>query len=244
MTRHIFTAWVAVLLLAGPRALAAADDPDALYRQRADLTRAREAVAVWEARLKSNPRDFESAWKIARATYWIGPHEERDAGRLTLERGIAAGQQAATMAPNRPEGHFWTAANMGALAESYGIRQGLRYRGAIKDNLERVLRIDPAFQKGSTYSALGRWYHRVPGLFGGSEAKSEEYLRKALTYNPDGILVHLYLAETLFERDKDAEGTEELRRAIAGPRDPDFEPEEREMQAKASVELSRRSKTR
>jgi tetratricopeptide (TPR) repeat protein len=236
--------WFAVLLLVASPALAADPDPDALYQQRADLARAREALGIWEARLAGNPRDFESAWKVARATYWIGPHEERDAGRRTLERGVAAGKQAAAISPDRPEGHFWMAANMGALAESYGMRQGLRYRGAIKEALERVLRIDPSFQKGSAYAALGRWYHMVPGLFGGSETKSEEYLRKALTFNPDGILVHLFLAETLFERDKDAEAIAELEKTVAAKRDPDFEPEDREKQAKAAAELQRRSSRR
>jgi hypothetical protein len=231
-----------LVLLIAAAVFTADPDPDALYEQRADLTRAREALGIWEARVAGNPRDFESAWKVARATYWIGPREERDAGRKTLERGVAAGKQAAAASPSRPEGHFWMAANMGALAESYGVRQGLRYRGAIKDALERVLRIDPGFQRGSAYAALGRWYHMVPGLFGGSEAKSEEYLRKAQTYNPDGILVHLFLAETLFERDKTAEGIEELKKAVAAPRDPDFEPEDREKQAMAAAELARRSR--
>jgi tetratricopeptide (TPR) repeat protein len=230
-----------ILLLAAAPVLAAQPDPDALYRQRADLARAREALGIWEARLTSNPRDFESAWKVARATYWIGPHEERDSGRRTLERGVAAGKQAAAVSPDRPEGHFWMAANMGALAESYGLRQGLRYRGAIKDALERVLQIEPAFQRGSAYAALGRWYHMVPGLFGGSEARSEEYLRKALTYNPDGILVHLFLSETLFERNKDGDAIEALKKAVAAPHDPDFEPEDREKQTKAAAELARRS---
>ena len=101
------------------------------------------------------------------------------------------------IAPDRADGYFWAAANMGALAESYGLRQGLKYRGAIKDALEQVVRIDPAFQRGSGYSALGRWYHMVPGLFGGSEARSEEYLRKALTYNPESVLARFYLAQTL-----------------------------------------------
>lgn len=232
--------WLVVLLFLAAPVHAADPDPETLYRQRADLTSARQALDIWEARLKANPRDFESAWKVARATYWIGPHEEKDAGRKTLERGVAAGKQASSISPDRAEGYFWTAANMGALAESYGMRQGLKYRGAIKEALERVLKIDPAFQKGSAYSALGRWYHKVPGLFGGSEAKSEEYLRKALTYNPDGILAHLYLSETLFERDKDAEGIDELKKTIAARLDPDFEPEEREMQSKASAELARR----
>src|SRR5262245_16020181 len=231
---------ILVLLIAAP--LRAADsDPDTLYQRRADLASARQALDIWEARLKANPRDFESAWKIARATYWIGPHEQKDPGRKTLERGIAAGKQAAMISPDRPEGYFWTAANMGALAESYGARQGLKYRGAIKDALERVVQIDPAFQKGSAYSALGRWYHMVPGLFGGSESKSEEYLRKALTYDSASILPRFYLAETLFERDKDSEGIEELKKVIAAPRDPDFEPEDREFQAKAAAELTKRS---
>ena len=231
---------VVSLLIAAPL-LAADPDPDVLYKGRADLASARRAADIWDARLKANPRDFESAWKVARATYWIGPHEEKEAGRKTLERGVAAGKQAVAISPNRAEGHFWTAANMGALAESYGLRQGLKYRSAIKDALERVLKIDPAFQKGSTYSALGRWYHMVPGLFGGSEAKAEEYLRRALTYNPDGLLAHFYLSETLFERDKDAEAIDELKKTVAAKIDPDFEPEEREMQAKAAAELAKRS---
>jgi tetratricopeptide (TPR) repeat protein len=229
-----------VLLLVAP--LFAADpDPEVLYKGRADLASARQAADLWEARLKANPRDFESAWKVARATYWIGQHEEKEAGRKALERGIAAGKQAAAISPDRPEGHFWMAASMGALAESYGMRQGIKYRGAIKDALERVLQLDPAFQQGSAYSALGRWYHMVPGLFGGSETKSEEYLRKALTYGPDSILTHFYLAETLFERSKDADAIEELKKTVAATRNPDFDPEDREFQAKAAAELARRS---
>ena len=233
--------WLAILLFVATPVLAADPDPDALYSKRADLASARQAADLWDARLKADPRDFESAWKLARAKYWIGPHEEKEAGRKTLERGVAAGKQAAAISPDRPEGHFWTAANMGALAESYGLRQGLKYRGAIKDALERVLQIEPAFQQGSGYSALGRWYHMVPGLFGGSEAKSEEYLRKALTYGPDSILTHFYLSETLFDRDKDAEAIDELRKTVAARVTPDFVPEDREFQEKAAAELAKRS---
>ena len=233
--------WLLVLLLIAAPLRAADSDPDALYQHRVDLMSARQALDIWEARLKTNPRDFESAWKVARATYWIGLHEPRDAGRKTLERGIAAGKQATMISPNRPEGYFWTAANMGALAESYGARQGLKYRGAIKNALERVAQIDPTFQKGSAFSALGRWYHMVPGLFGGSETKSEEYLRKALTYDSESILTHFYLAETLFDRDKDSEGIEELKKVIAAARNPEFDPEDREFQVKAAAELTKRS---
>ena len=69
---------------------------------------------------------------------------------------------------NRPEGHFWLAANMGALAESFGMRQGIKYRGQIKDALLMTLKLDQGFLQGSADRALGRWYFKVPGLFGGS----------------------------------------------------------------------------
>ena len=172
--------------------------------------------------------------------YWLGNHEpDEDARRRALESGIAAARQAAGIGPGRPEGHFWMAANMGTLAESFGLRQGLRYRGQIKDALETVLRIDPAFQKGSADRALGRWYYKVPGLFGGSKKKSEEHLRKSLTYDGDSTVSHFFLAETLFELDRDAEAREELKKVLAAPYDPEWEPEDREYKQKVAERLKK-----
>ena len=97
------------------------------------------------------------------------------------------------------------AANMGALAESYGLGQGLKYRGHIREALLTVLKLDPAFQQGSADRALGRWYHMVPGLFGGSKKKSEEHLRKSLTYNPQSTASLFFLPETLIDDGREAE---------------------------------------
>jgi len=128
---------------------------------------------------------------------------------------------------------------MGALAESFGLRQGIKYRGAIRDALETVLKIDPAFGRGSADRALGRWYVKVPGLFGGSKRKSEEHLRKSLTYNPDSTVSHFFLAETLFELDRDAEAGKELEKVLAVPTDPEWAPEDREYKHKAEQILAR-----
>ena len=74
---------------------------------------------------------------------------------------------------------------MGALAESFGLRQGLKYRKSIKEELETVLRLDPPFMDGSADRALGRWYFKVPGLFGGDRKLFEAHLRRSLAYNPN-----------------------------------------------------------
>jgi hypothetical protein len=215
------------------RAAAQDNDPDALYAKREDLASARRAVAAWQSRLSLDARDFESAWKLARGRYWLGGHAPAAEAKQILEDGIAAAKTAAALRPERPEGHFWLAANMGALAESFGMRQGLKYRGAIKDALLTVLKLDPAFQQGSADRALGRWYYKVPGLFGGSNKKSEEHLRKSLTYAPQSTASHFFLAETLFELDRDDEARAELQRVLDAPIEPGWEPEDREFKAKA-----------
>lgn len=213
-------------------------DADALYRQRATIERAREAAAIWEQRLAGNARDFESAWKLARATYWLGQHDAQPVRRGWLERGVAAGRSAAQLQPSRPEGHFWMAANMGALAESFGLRQGLRYRGAIRTALETVLKLDPAFMDGSADRALGRWYFKVPALFGGSKTKSEAHLRQSLTYDPNSTISHFFLAETLFEMNRRAEAVAELEKVLAVPINPEYEPEDQEYKREAAALLS------
>jgi tetratricopeptide (TPR) repeat protein len=217
----------------------AAAEPDALYAQREDLASARRAESIWAQRLQQNPRDFESAWKLARARYWIGGHAPEAERKQVLEDGIAAGRTAAGLEPNRPEGHFWIAANMGALAESFGMRQGLKYRGTIKDELLAVLKLDPAFQQGSADRALGRWYFKVPGLFGGSKQKSEEHLKRSLQYGPESTASHFFLAELFLDQNRKDEARKELQRVLDGPLDPGWAPEDREFKAKAKALLAR-----
>jgi tetratricopeptide (TPR) repeat protein len=220
---------------ATPSAQNDAADPDALYAKRVDVTFAQQAAAIWQSRLQKNPNDFESAWKLARATYWIGTQGPPAHRRAALEQGITAGRAATRIEPNRPEGHMWLAAAMGALAESFGLRQGLKYRGEIKNELLTVLRLDPAYEQGSADRALGRWYYRVPGLFGGSDQKSEEHLRRALTYNPNSTATLYFLAETLIALKRKPEAKQMLERVLAAPIDPGWAPEDRDFKSKASV---------
>jgi tetratricopeptide (TPR) repeat protein len=215
------------------------EDADRLYADRANVASAARAAELWQAALTRDSRDFNAAWKLARAHYWLGTHAPQSARRDHLERGIEGGRTAAALEPKRPEGHFWMAANMGALAESAGLRAGLRYRRPVKDALERVLRLDPAFQHGSADRALGRWYFRVPRLFGGSHARAEEHLRASLKYNPNSTASHFFLAELLAARDRPEEARAELQKVLDAPLDPEWTPEDREFKDKARAMLQR-----
>ncbi len=210
-----------------------AQDPDALYAAREDPSRALEAAAAWERRLAADANDFEALWKLARACYWLGSHVAEADRRTQLERGVDAGRRATAVHPDRPDGHFWMAANMGALAEGFGLRTGLKYRGAIKKALETARAIDPAYLHGAADRALGRWYSKVPRLFGGSDAKSVEHLERSLTYAPASIASRFFLADTLRQMNRPDDARRELEAVVAAPHDPDWIPEEREFKQRA-----------
>ena len=123
---------------------------------------------------------------------------------------------------------------MGALADAHGLRQGIEVphadsRGA-RDGARGLIRRSC---DGSPDRALGRWYYKVPGLFGGDMRKSEQHLRKALTYKPDSVISLLFLAETLIELDRKTEARAALDAALAAPLDPEWIPEDTRFKAQA-----------
>ena len=209
-------------------------DPDALYRDRENIASARQAADAWAAEAATN---FDAAWKLARAVYWLGTHGPERERRAALERGVKAGEQAVALQAGRPEGHFWLAANMGALAESFGLTQGIKYRGRIKDELTKVREMDPSWQQGSADRALGMWYFKVPGLFGGSRKKAEEHLRQALTYNPRSTATLYFLAEVLLADRRRDEARTLLLQVLDSPVDPNWAPEDRDFKRKAEEKL-------
>ena len=119
------------------------------------------------------------------------------------------------------------------------MRQGIKYRKPIREALETVLKIDPKFQAGSADRALGRWYYKVPGLFGGSNAKSEQHLRKSIEYDPNSTASHFFLAETLLDMGRKADARAALQKVLDVPIDAEWAPEDREFKQKAKALLGK-----
>lgn len=235
-------------MLAAPRQtvaqtpVRATANPDELYAQRVDIAKAKQAADIWQQR-SADGKDYESLWKLARASYYLatlGPKADQSAA---LERGIAAGKRAAALEPNKPEGHFWYAANMGEKAQRSSMFTAAGMKGDIKSELERVIAIQPGWQGGSGESALGQWYLKVPDSFmccGGDHKKGLELLRKALAYDTDSKQVKVTLAEALADDDKTRpEARTLLQQVIAAPVDPDWAAEDQNFQAKARALLDK-----
>jgi len=211
-------------------------DANRLYAQRTNLASARRAAELWTAALTKDPKDFDTAWKLSRADYWLGGHVNEKERSAFFDDGIERGRTAAALKPDRPEGHFWFAVNMGAAAE-LSTRAGLKYRAQIRSELETVLRIDPAFLQGSADRALGRWYARVPRLFGGNKKFGEEHLRRSLQYNMHSTASHFFLAELMLDDGRTREARAELQQVLDAPFEEEWEPENQEFKMKARATL-------
>src|SRR5436309_5645333 len=98
----------------------------ALYAQRSSIEKARQAAAVLRRARMSDYSNYEIVWKLARCDYYVGDHEADDDAKLNAFReGIAAGEAAVKIAPDRPEGHFWLGANLGGGATAQGTLYAL-----------------------------------------------------------------------------------------------------------------------
>src|SRR5205085_7601014 len=101
-------------------AKAAADriaEADALYEQREDLSKARVAVAVLRQARTADYGNYEAAWKLARAAFYVAEHTDNESERDDMYReGIEAGKVAVQLQPNKPDGHFWLGAIYGSSA--------------------------------------------------------------------------------------------------------------------------------
>jgi hypothetical protein len=219
-----------------------APDPDALYAQRQDIAKAKQAADIWQAR-SAGGKDYEASWKLARACYYLGTLGPAAEQQAQLDRGINAGKQAATLEPNKPEGHFWYAANMGERAQHMSFFTAGKYKAPIRTELERVIQIQAGWQGASAESALGEWYLKVPGIAGGDNDKGIELLRKALSYDTTNKQVQYSLAEALADNSKTREEARTLlQQVIAAPIDPDWAPEDRNFKVKAQALLDKLTK--
>lgn len=104
---------------------------------------------------------------------------------------------------------LWSAVNWGKWALVYGKTAAARQGAAakIRDYAAAVVRLDPAFDDGGGYRVLGRLHHQTPaipfvtGWASRSEALSN--LRRAVETAPRNFVNRLYLAEALWDYEKE-----------------------------------------
>jgi tetratricopeptide (TPR) repeat protein len=215
------------------------DQSDALYAQRADLAKAKEALAKLHEAVTAKEDAYDIYWRMSRLEYWIGDHNaDKAAKKQIFQEGIDHAKKAIELRPDKVEGHFWLGVCYGVYGEAKGVLKSLFLVKPIKEEMRRVLDIDPAYDRGGADRVLGRVYHEVPGFFGGSEKKSLEHLLKAVEYGPRVGLNLIYLADTYVSLDEIEKAREVLERVLTMEPMPDLIPETAEEREQAREKLN------
>lgn len=140
------------------------------------------------------------------------------------ERYHAIAEQARSLAqgnPGKAEVLIWEAIALSSEAGAKGGLGALSLAKQARERLEQAIRLDDKALQGSAYTSLGTLYYKVPGwpIGFGDKDKAENFLKKALSLNPDGIDPNFFYGEFLAERDRDREASRYLENALkAAPR--------------------------
>jgi len=204
-----------------------------LYDGREDMAKARVAVATLRQARIADYGNYEAAWRLARAAYYVGDHTDSSTESDDMFReGIEAGKAAVKLQPNKPEGHFWLGANYGGSA-AHSTLASLANVQDIRKEMEAVLKIDQGYQAGSAFTVLGRLYLQAPRVLGGDTGKAISYLEKGLSFGANNSLTRVYLAEAYAAANRDSDARKQIEALETMTPDPKFLPEHKDALAKA-----------
>ena len=108
------------------------------------------------------------------------------------------------------------------ISSEAGARGGLGALSLAKEaklRFEEALKINDKALGGSAYTSLATLLAKVPGwpIGFGDKARAEEYFKKSLAINPDGIDPNFFYGEYLCVRDRFQEARPYLEKALKAP---------------------------
>jgi tetratricopeptide (TPR) repeat protein len=199
---------------------------EALFSQRHDMGKARQAAQLYRQILDLNPGHELAACRLVRTLAWMGFFLNNDEKEKVLYQEAAkVAERAAKYNPNHPQTIYWLGVAQGLLANVSGIFGSLTLVDSSQKNMRRLIELDPAFQYGGGYRILGRIHTKLLGLLGGDKDQAEDYLRKAVQVGPKFWQNHLYLAALLKDQGRAKEARKVLGEVLQGGPLPGFEPE-------------------
>lgn len=196
---------------------------DALFKHRENIDQLREAVKTLYLARDPDNRNYEIEWKYAKYCYFLGKAETKEDNAVAVfEKGRDAAKIALRVEPDKPDGHFWYGANLGELARISPITVGIKSVDEIREAMQQVISVDPAYQGASAYDALGEIEMETRSFRGGKAEKAVEYFEKGIKLAPANSNLKLHLAEAYLALKDDVKARKELDDLITMQPDPEF----------------------
>ncbi len=218
--------------------VAALTQSEALFKQREDVSKLREAVELLRKARDYRNRNFGVEWKFAKFNYFLGKQStDEKESNSAFEEGRDAGKIASGLEPQKSEGYFWYGANLGELSKKNMLTVGIKSLPDVRGAMEKVVELQPNYQNSSAYDVLGQ-IELETRLYGGKAEKAVELFEKALETEKDNMNIHLHLAEAYLALKKEGEARKQLDKVLSMKHNPEFLIECREAVEKAKKLLA------
>jgi hypothetical protein len=194
---------------------------DALYAQRDDRRVLAEQRRFLDERAQQPTADFELLWRAARVYFWLGddPSQSAEERSKIGKTGWDYAERAIPLAPQKADGYYWAAVNMGNYALGLGVIKALSIglEGKFRERLGRAEQLAPGYNHGGIGVAWGRFFEKLPWPKR-DRPKAEHVLRKVLAeQNPNNLRARVFLADTLAQDGHPQEAKQLLDQVAAAP---------------------------
>lgn len=177
----------------------------------------RAAVKYYRTAFETEPKNYEAAWKLARAYVDVGEKlSDTKERRVYYEKGYDCAQKAVAINPDGSKGHLFLSIAIGRVALDAGAKERVKLSKEVKSEVDKALALDA--QDDVAWHVLGRWHRRLSSLswieknfanmfLGGvpkeaSMQNAVDCFKKAIQLNPAHINHHLELGITYEEMGK------------------------------------------
>lgn len=165
---------------------------------------------------------YEKAWRLAKLCYRMAEaSSSTETADEYARRGIYYSKVAVTRDPDRVEGHYYMALNLGVFAEHAAQ---LRLVNPMVLAATRAVQIDETYDEAGALVFLGKLYLSAPAwpLSVGDVDRAVSYLERALSLSPT-TLTRLFLGQAYYEQGDMALAKTLLEQALSDPRARDLD---------------------
>ena len=199
------------LVFAFPSSLLAADSvaqADKLFDQ-GGLENIKKAIDLYKQAMAADPKDYEAAWKCARALREYGDTSKqkevegwKDICAKYGKEGMQAAEKAIALKPGRPDGHYYYGLSVGVYSDGVSIFTALKegLKDKTQKSFERTYEINKMYNDGGPMISLGRFWALVPWPYRDRKESLKYYREYQQTkFFATNTEAQLYLAELLIQ---------------------------------------------
>jgi predicted small lipoprotein YifL len=242
-------------------------EADALWQQRGDLSKLKQAIAAYETLAQANPTDRLAHERATRGWYFLADawtdnaDEQIETYLRAIEWGkrcMAINEQFAALVNGGAKEKdavsaltkedvpctYWTASSLGKWAKASGIAKSIKHLGTVKAYVGRVEELEPTFFYHAPARYWGAYYSVIPGFAGRDLDKSATYFEDTLKGSPGYLGSRVLRAENLAVGQQNVKLFDEDLKFVLDfdvTSVPDLEPENTREQVKARKIQAQRS---